>query len=96
MKSTSTIYPSKVQPGKIKSGVVECYVTWNIIEKQIELDCGELQTIYEHDYAWIDWTIDNIDYINRVNGKLILTDAGIAYFEDNADDIIKWAMPSVV
>jgi hypothetical protein len=96
MKSSSTVYPLKVQPGKIKNGIVKCYVTWNVIEKQIELSDDVSQTIYEYDYAWVEWVLDNIDYISRVNGKLILTDAGIAYFENNADAIVKWAMPSVV
>lgn len=94
MKSTSTVYPEKIQPGKIKSGIVSCFVTWNVVEKQIELDDGSFQTIYEHDYAWIDWVIDNADYLERVNGKLVLTQAGIDYFEENADEILKWVQPT--
>lgn len=96
MKSTSTVYPAKVQPGKIKHGIVSCFVTWNVVEKQIEMEDGDPQTVYEHEYAWIDWVLDNTDYLERVGGKLTLTEAGSAYFEEHADEIIEWARASVV
>lgn len=96
MKATSTVYPAKVQPGKIRKGIVNCYVTWNVVEKQIEIDDGDPQTVYEHEYAWIDWTLDSADYLERVGGKQTLTDEGIAYFEDHADEIVAWAKPTTV
>lgn len=96
MKSTSTIYPDTVQPGKIRKGVVTCFVTWDIVEKQIPIDDETTQTVWEHECASIDWTLDDAAYLERVDGKLQLTEAGQQYFIDNADEIVKWAKPAVL
>ena len=93
MKATSTTYPDAVQPGKIKKGVVTCFVVWDVTEKQIPLDDETTQTVWEHEYANIDWTLDDVSYLERVGGKLQLTEAGQQYFIDNADEIVKWARP---
>lgn len=96
MKSTSTIYPVKVQPGKIRNGIVKCYVTWNVVEKTIDLDGGNTQMVYEHEYGWIDWVLDDVSYITRDGGKQVLTEAGKQYFVDTADEIVKWVQAAVV
>lgn len=96
MKSTSTVYPDTIQPGKIKNGVVKCYVTWNVTEKTIDLEGENTQTVYEHEYGWINWALDDASYLTRENGKQVLTEAGEQYFVDNAEEIVKWVKPTTV
>lgn len=72
MKVTSDIRPEKIWHQEIENNMVKVLLRDNIVEKQINNDWGEQETIYEYDEV-------KIEIVNRQNL--------IKYIEDHFDEL---------
>lgn len=92
----STIEPAALYVDTIKCGKCRLLCRWDIHQVEIEDDTGTRHE-WEYQEQVVDsWTLDDAAYIERVNGKQRLTDAGREYFAANEAAILEWAKAAAV
>ena len=96
---STTVYslekPDTIRVDTVKNGSARLLCRWDIHTVEIKTD-EESHTEYAYQEEVIWWQLPSSEYIERVNGRQVITDAGRQYIADHADDITEWAMTAGV
>jgi len=88
-------YPETIRIDIIKNGAARLLCRWDVREIEVKID-DETHTEYEYQEEVIWWALPLPGYIERVNGRQVITEAGRQYIADNTNDILDWAMTAAV
>ena len=88
-------YPETIRIDVIKNGAARLLCRWDVREIEVKTD-DETHTEYEYQEEVIWWALPLPGYIERVNGRQMLTISGRQYIADNTKDILDWAMTAGV
>lgn len=89
-------YPETIRIDVVKNGAARLLCRWDVQTVEIETDTGESHTEYEYQEEVIWWALPLPGYIERVNGRQMLTISGQQYITDHTDEILQWAMTAGV
>ena len=92
----STIEPATIYVDAIKSGKCRLLCRWDIHRVEIEDEQGTRQEWEYQEQVIEGWTLDDAAYLERVNDRQRLTDAGRKYFAMNEAVILEWAKAAAV
>ena len=87
--------PESVKVDIVKNGSARLLCRWDIHTVEIKTD-EESHTEYTYTEQVTWWQLPSSEYIERVNDRQIITDAGREYIAENTDGILAWAKAAAV
>jgi hypothetical protein len=84
MKTNGDTLPNEIEVDKIKNGSARLNCAWNIAEREIEDEDGNLRTTYDYESGVIWWALPKPEYIT--DGSL--SEAGEVYLQEHSDEIL--------
>jgi len=91
-------YPDTIRIDVVKNGSARLLCRWDILEVEIKTD-EDTHTEYTYTEQVIWWQLPSSEYIERVNDRQVITDAGRQYIMDTTDGpfgILAWAKAAAV
>ena len=91
-------YPDTIRIDVVKNGSARLLCRWDISEVEIKTDEDtHIEYTYTEQVIW--WQLPSSEYIERVNDRQVITDAGRQYIIDTTDGpsgILAWAKAAAV
>lgn len=88
-------YPETIRIDVVKNGAARLLCRWDVREIEVKID-DESHTEYAYQEEVIWWALPLPEYVERVNGRQMLTISGQQYITDNTEEILQWAMTAAV
>ena len=88
-------YPDTIRIDIVKNGSARLLCRWDVHTVEIKTDEDtHIEYTYQERVIW--WQLPTSEYIERVNDRQIITDAGRQYIAENTDGILDWAKAAAV